>query len=107
MKLSEIRPCDACGGRIAPAFYVARFSIAVFKPQATNQVLGLTQCWGGSLALAEVFAPTVDAVAVAMDEEDHKELMEEVFLCCDCVVRPVTLMELAEKRNEKVSAVRG
>src|SRR3990172_1147169 len=42
MKLSQIRPCDNCGRKIAPSFYVARFSIALFNPRATNEVLGMT-----------------------------------------------------------------
>lgn len=106
MKLSEIRPCDNCGGPITPHFYVVRMSIALFNPKATNQVLGMAQYFGGHLALAELFSPHEDVVTVAMDEKEHKVLQTELFLCQDCYLRPVNLAELAEKRGEQIEAAK-
>jgi len=102
MRLSDLRPCDKCGGKIAPSFYVLRFSIALFNRNATNQVLGMAQVMVGNLGLAEMFSPdSDDAVTVAMDSKQHKILMDEVFLCQSCYMRPINLAELAEKVNTR------
>jgi hypothetical protein len=103
MKLSELRPCDVCGGKLAPSFYVLRMSIALISPTPTNQVLGLAQYFQGNLGLAEVFAPESDqAVVVAMDEKEHTGLMQEFFVCTTCYMAPICLAELVEKRNPSV-----
>jgi len=99
MKLSELRPCDVCGGKLAPNFYVLRMSIALISSTPTNQVLGLAQYFRGNLGLAEVFAPESDqAVVVAMDEKEHKGLMQEFFVCAACYLNLICLAELVEKR---------
>lgn len=103
MKLSELRPCDNCGGKIAPTFYVVRVSLALFDPRATNTQLGLVQMFGGAgngaLALAEIMGPTPDVVQIAGDKK--KELRTELFICQDCaLMKPVNLGELLSKREE-------
>ncbi len=105
MKLSEIRPCDNCGGKIVPVFQVIRFSPAVFDRQAVNETLGLAQFFGGgpgALTLAQVMGPQGDVVYVGMDDED-KELSAgvttELFLCQDCYRKDINLAELAKKRT--------
>lgn len=103
MKLSQLRPCDVCGGKIAPSLYVLRMSIALFKPQATNEVLGLTQIFQGALGLAEVFAPDDDAVIVAMDDKEYRELMHEFFICSDCYMKPIDLPLLVERKAKNAS----
>lgn len=105
MKLSEIRPCDNCGGKIVPMFYVVRFSVAMFAPRATNEMLGLTQMFGGSLQLAEVMGADPEAVKIAGDEEPA--LWTDLLICQDCfmgisrdgsrVIKPLNLALLAEK----------
>lgn len=107
MKLSELRPCDACGGKLksdmAAGFYVVRFSLAIFKPQAVNQVLGLTQMFGGALGLAEAMAPESDVVIVAGDQEP--QLMNELLVCMDCfLMKPLDIAILGEKRNHEIDA---
>lgn len=97
MKLSEVRPCDNCGGKIAPVFYVVRFSIAAFNVLETNRALGLTQYFGGSIALGEMFTDT-NVMEVAMDEKEFHDAVVELFLCTSCQATPVNLTELAEKR---------
>lgn len=95
MKLSDLRPCDNCGGKIAPQFYVVRFSLALINADVANQTLGLTQMLGGSLALAEVFASGKDAVIIAGEKD--KTLLDEIYLCSDCYCGDVNLAMLAEK----------
>ena len=95
MKLSEIRPCDNCGGVIVPIFYVVRTSIAVFNADATNEMLGLARMFRGSLALAETMGSQPEAVKIG--GEENKELWVEIYLCQDCYVRNVNLAVLAEK----------
>jgi len=95
MKLSEIRPCDNCGGPLVPIFYVVRSSIAVFNPDATNEMLGLTRMFHGSLALAEIMGSKPDAVKIGGDEEEN--LLIEIYLCQACYIGDVNLALLAEK----------
>lgn len=82
MKLSELKPCAACGGRIAPLWYVLRFTQAMVMPHATHQTLGLVQYFNGNLALAEAMSPEPDCVKVLGDEEPS--LMREVHVCQKC-----------------------
>ncbi|MBP8055166.1 MAG: hypothetical protein KA314_04960 [Chloroflexi bacterium] len=97
MKLSELRPCDQCRGKLAPIFYVVRVSLAVIKADAANATLGLMQMFRGNLGLAEAFSPQPNAITVAGDEEP--KLWTELFLCQDCYVGEVNLAMLAEVRN--------
>lgn len=98
MKLSEIRPCDNCGGAIAPNFYVVDVSLAMLKPQATNQVLGLVQMFGGSLALAEAMSPDAEAALVMGDED--RTLRTRLVLCTECLAgRPANIGQLVGGRD--------
>lgn len=102
MKLSDLRPCDNCGGAFKGGmFQVVRMSLAFVKPDAARQVLGLNQYFGGALGLAEVFAPEPDAVVIGMDKE--KMTMTEIFLCQDCFIEPLNYAVLAEKVNARLS----
>lgn len=98
MKLSELRPCDNCGGKVFPNFYVIRISQAFIMPSA-QQTLGLMTMFNGNLGLAETFSPAPDAVKVLGDEE--KALMTELIVCQDCyLMGKVNLVGLAEKVRE-------
>lgn len=99
MKLSEIRPCDNCGGKIAPNFYVIRSSLAIFNPHETNQVLGMSQYFGGALGLAEVMSPQAEVVKIAGDEQEG--LWEEIFVCMDCFCKGFNIAHTIEKANNK------
>ena len=79
MKLSDVRPCDVCGGKVSPLFYVLRVSQAIFNAQAANEVLGLTTMVGGSLDLAEAMAPQPEVIMVLGDEVPA--LMTEFVVC--------------------------
>ena len=108
MKLSELRPCDSCDGPLRTpmnaGFYVVRSSLAIFKPAAANQVLGLTQIFQGALGLAEAMAPDPDVVLVAGDEQP--ELLEELLICGECYLgKPLDLPILVEKRNAAIARV--
>ena len=106
MKLSQIRPCDNCGGPIAPIFQVIRTSVALFNPQAANQMLGMTQMFGGTrtgLAIAEVMGPNPEVVKIAMDEKEFAGLKTEIFLCQKCFIADVNIAMLSEKVCEATS----
>lgn len=103
MKLSEIRPCDACGGPIAPVFNIVRCSSAIFNADAVNSTLGLNQIFGGhALKLAEAMGSCADkAVLVAGDS--NPELTTELLLCQECFsFKELRLGTLAEDRVRKV-----
>ena len=108
MKLSQVRPCDNCGGKIAPMFYVIRFSMAMFKVREVNTNLGLAQMFGGNLGVAEAMSQNAEAVMVFGEEKS--ELWTELFICQACFTgdpnKPrVDLAILAERvgkeKNEK------
>jgi len=101
MKLSDLRPCDSCGGPISPQFHVVRYSIALIKPQV-NQVAAMT-LYFGSLALGELFSPEDNVVTVAMDEDEFKKLAIELLICQECYLKGgINLALLAEKRLSEI-----
>jgi hypothetical protein len=81
MKLSELKPCLVCSGKITPIWYVIRVSQAMLNPHGANEVLGLTQMLG-SLSLAEVISSQPDCVMVMGDEDPG--LMTELAICQEC-----------------------
>lgn len=102
MKLSEIRPCDKCGGPIAPIFQVVRMSIAVFDPAAVNQTLGIHRMFGGkALRLAEAMSPQPECVTVGSDKEPELETL--LLLCQSCYCDDINLAVLAEKVTDQHS----
>ena len=98
MKLSELRPCDCCGEKIAPQFYVVRSSLAIFSPNAARATLGLNTMFGGALALAEAMSPDPEVVKLAGDHD--KRLWSEFFLCSKCHMGDVNLALLNDKRSD-------
>ena len=105
MKLTELRPCDNCNGPLKGGlFYIVRFSLAIIKREAVNEFFGMHQFFGGRAptALVENFAPAAaDAVTIAMDDDEFKQLMNELFVCNDCYMTPLDLPLLAERRASK------
>lgn len=102
MRLSEIRPCDACGGPIAPIFRVLEIKIAVINVQQTREVLGLAEYFHGSLALAEAMAPRPDPISI-LEEPDATV---QLFICTKCDCRPICLAEIAERRHDQLERAR-
>lgn len=104
MKVSELRPCDNCGQKIFPVFYVLRFSLAFIHADAVNEFFGMHQFFQGraSNALVENFAPaSCDAVTVAMDKD--KDATTELFICQNCFVSgPLDLAMLMERRASQL-----
>lgn len=100
IKLSEIRPCDFCGGKIAPQFYVLDIKFAMFG-RGTSEVLGLVHGFGFPLGLAESFAPRAEeAIVVAEDPAMNHRL----FICQKCYLEGSSrsLAEVAEITRSKV-----
>ncbi len=85
MKLSELKPCDHCGGPLPPSWWIVRVSQAMLDREATQETLGLMQMLGGSLAIAEAMgARSEEAVLVMGDKVTG--LWTEIFLCQDCAL---------------------
>lgn len=84
MKLSELKPCEVCGGPVAPFIHVVTVTRHFIKPQETNQALGITQMLGGSLELAEVMGATGD---VTEEFDTHTGM-----LCGDCAMPTLALV---------------
>ncbi len=108
MKLSQLRPCDCCGGKIAPIFNVVRISMAVMNQQAISREIGMAQICGGHLGLASIIGANEDVVKIAGDEDS--KLMTELYICNDCMfLKPVNLAELMEQetaRKDKLEEIK-
>lgn len=78
MKLSELRPCDQCGGKVTPIFYRVVVEQHLLDAGAVNEVLGLRQMFSGSLRMAEAMASRPDATKVLTPAT------ETLLLCQDC-----------------------
>lgn len=107
MKLSELKPCACCRGPLLKPptgnWYVLRQSIALIKPRAAQQVVGLSMMFGGALGLAEAMAPDAEAVAILCDEPGGGKAAE-IHVCFDCYVRRLgDLVGLFEAANEAKS----
>lgn len=76
MKLSELKPCEDCGGKIAPIFAVVKARRLLIDHDAANRVLALSQMFGRNLLLAETMGD-VNEVTVQLDDR-------EIVLCQDC-----------------------
>jgi hypothetical protein len=101
--LSELRPCDNCGGPIGLLFYVVRTSLALVKPQAVREFFGMHQFFGGgaSLELVENFAPSArHGVIVAGD--DLPAAMNEFVICLTCIAKPLDLQMLTARANGRI-----
>lgn len=106
MRLSDLRPCSFCGGKIAPLFYLLEMKFAVVGAGA-NRVLGLTAVLGGlsaqSLRVAEAMSPDTDTAIVVSEEPgtNHK-----FFLCQECSMKPIDLaLAIERKRDEEEKLV--
>lgn len=100
MRLSELRPCDYCGGALTgkdgrcPVFHVVDRRLATIDPREANQVLGLTQYFQGALGLAEIMGPLSDPVKVSY-------VNETALVCNDCAIAK---LPSAPEQNEADSA---
>lgn len=55
MKITELKPCEYCGGPVVPFIHEVTVKRIFIKPDAVNRTLGLSQMLGGNaLGLAEV-----------------------------------------------------
>jgi hypothetical protein len=110
LKLSDLRPCDRCGGPLELVFHVVRSSLAIVMPDRAQGVLGLGMTFGGirrpgALAVAEALAPDVDAVVFAGDQEGAS--WTELFLCSSCWAHPETqVAAVAEGLEDRRKAAR-
>lgn len=77
MKLSELRPCALCGGKVYPIFYRVRVEQVMVDVGKVNQVLGLNHVLGGkALGVAEAMSP--------VDEVTFEVGSKEAILCQEC-----------------------
>lgn len=97
MRLSDLRPCDNCGGKLEPHFYVVRYSLAFIGNEA-NMTLAMAQHFN-SLEIAEVMSPGNE---IKIAGEENAELWEELFICQNCYLHGETdLASISERKNNK------
>jgi len=69
MNITDIRPCDCCGGKIAPAFYRASIEHMLINFNVIQQHAGLAAMLG-SPGLATVMGDGSDAAQAVSSEKD-------------------------------------
>lgn len=100
LKLSDIRPCDGCGGPIVPAFIILEARQAVFNRNNVNSVLGTNMILGGrgaSLGIAEAMAAGADKAIEVMDEPGA---VTRMFICMNCSAGDICLALISERARE-------
>jgi hypothetical protein len=87
MKVSELRPCDNCGGKIAPSFFRLKVTQALINADAVNEFLGMHQFFGGraSHALVENFAPKAHDAVLFFGDKDP-QLETTLLICVSCAI---------------------
>lgn len=102
ISIDDIRPCDNCGGPIAPIFIVLDVRSAAFDADNLNSVLGTAQILGGinkpgAMEIAKVMSSGGDAVAKIIDEPQNTA---RIYLCIQCSCTEVCITELIGKRHD-------
>lgn len=104
MKLSQLRPCDACGEPIGIAFFRIEIEQHVVNMDAARKRIGLSQLWGGG-ARAERLASVFDG-----DEDNGTQLVgpgRHVLLCNDCFCSCTDLAGPWEQQGKEDAAKEG
>lgn len=97
MRLSELRPCDNCGGKLVPHFYILKYSLVLINQREANVTLAMAENFG-SLEIAEVMTPGRE---IKIAGEENAELWSKLFICQNCFMRPLNLAEVAERKHDK------
>lgn len=110
MNLNKLKPCANCGKELFPrphgSAYIIRVSQVMPNPRAINERLGMAQYFQGSMALAEVFLPSVEKEIMVLADEMEGGKWEEIFMCFPCAAglfqhrKPLLEMLKKERRNE-------
>jgi len=61
---------------------VIRHSMVLLNPRETNEVLGMTQYFGGALGIAEAVVPSDKPVYIMAEQEGG--VWDEAHICIDC-----------------------
>lgn len=102
--LNDLRPCDACSGNLQKPFHIIEIRLAMLKPDAVNETIGLAQMMGmgrpgnasAALQIAEVMGPHGDDVVAVMQEGD------EVWICYDCFMNGFDLTHAIGNRAAEI-----
>lgn len=93
IRLHEVQPCAGCGRHPLDAnaltFYRVTIRQAVMDPAAARSSYGLAMQLGGSMALADVFAPHNGEVVLP------RAMERTVDVCIDCLAGK-TIAEIEE-----------
>lgn len=103
MKLTEIRPCDHCGGPISPMFHVLSCDVGGVNPKKTARAIAAAELCG-SFRLAEAIGMTEDPIVLASDDPATAPLAHRLFLCNDCFAKPICLYDVSAKVVAKKEA---
>lgn len=108
--------CAICRGRLGQIFRRVRIDHGVINVQAANQLMGLSQFFGGNTDLAAAFDPTRegDHVRFSGDQDTmaragaEQTVMHTYCLCINCYASelPVQLCEPSTS-VEELSTVKG
>lgn len=93
MKISELRPCDACGAPVGISFLRVRFENLLVEVRKVQQHAAMGLFFGGSVPLANVFAD---------DECTKVASTRDAILCWECFsMKCSALAALMEKPEQE------
>lgn len=112
MKLSALRPCDACGGPLlkphVATFLVVESQQAMINPVVVQQLAGMGAVWNQdifksprALAMAEIFIPQSDDAVWRLGDKEP-ELKSNLLLCLECATPVMLLVERVNSRKAVV-----
>lgn len=106
MNLTDLRTCDECSGPVGIIFSIVKVHPVIVNAEAVRQAQGGALAHGLPVKLSEVMGVVHDAenaVVVAGVGEKGKEtedFVTEIFLCQNCMTKPIILAALIEKRDD-------
>lgn len=84
MRLKDLRPCALCGGAIVPFLWTLKIQRRVIKAMELNQNLSMLGFFGGNMAIADVFSPSLIDSPVTVEKE--------FFICESCFIAKLGIL---------------
>jgi len=85
VKLTDLHPCDNCGGRVDPIFFVVRVSQALVMPGARGEAESMFG--DGQAPTSSLWRNSEDAVLVfgsGRAANNTSNMYTEALVCADC-----------------------
>lgn len=105
MKLSEMRPCDCCGGPVmphVPLFHVFHYEHLVLKADEVRRVDGILAQWGKTLMTATKHELSVAETFVGGDVTEVFTEERDVRCCMECAMPLLGILQQVVERRDRL-----